>query len=131
MQVGPQAPHLPGLALRTVLPRAALYTRHPCWPGGPRGLIQLQKDGEDQEILGWGSGSSLATKVRIRGDRRLPESWRQEEPEAEGDAAGPLRKPVIDPKWCYFHCKYCKTRQESAFLDQMRFISNSSVANAQ
>ncbi|XP_029066323.1 ZAR1-like protein [Monodon monoceros] len=106
---------------------------------GRRGLVRLQKDGEDEERKAL-SGPPEASQPpplppptpRLEEDQR--EELRQQEElgeedassprerkskQAQGDATEPLRKPnfqFLEPKYGYFHCKDCKTRWESAYV---------------
>ncbi|XP_016069325.1 PREDICTED: ZAR1-like protein [Miniopterus natalensis] len=105
---------------------------------GPRGWIQLQKDGKDEERKAL-SGPVEASQQQQKSpplprsqEDKQEEFWQQDKlleedalspgerqsKQAQGDAH-PLRKPsfqFLERKYAYFHCKDCKTRWESAYV---------------
>ncbi|XP_044106593.1 ZAR1-like protein [Neovison vison] len=106
---------------------------------GRRGLIQLQREGEDQErkaLLGPAEASQQQQPPPTpRSEEDEQEELHQNNELEEKDASSPqermskqtqgvggedlLRKPnfqFLEPKYGYFHCKDCKTRWESAYV---------------
>lgn len=109
---------------------------------GRRSLIQLQREGEDQERKALLRPTEASEQQQQQQPPPMPRSEedKQEEPHQhneleEEDASSPrrekskqaqgvggadlLRKPTfqfLEAKYGYFHCKDCKTRWESAYV---------------
>ncbi|XP_025852385.2 protein ZAR1-like [Vulpes vulpes] len=109
---------------------------------GRRSLIQLQREGEDQErkaLLRPTEASEQQQQQQQPPPMPRSEEDKQEEPhqhneleeedassprkekskQAQGVGGADLRKPTfqfLEAKYGYFHCKDCKTRWESAYV---------------
>ncbi|XP_008690430.1 ZAR1-like protein isoform X2 [Ursus maritimus] len=105
---------------------------------GRKGLIQLQREEEDQErkaLLGPEASQQQQSPPTPRLEEDKQEELHQHDELEEEDASSPrerkskqaqgvggadlLRKPsfqFLEPKYGYFHCKDCKTRWESAYV---------------